>query len=54
MTVAELLGRLSSLELAEWQAYFSLGADEELERGLAAKATSGLRQRLAARRAGRG
>jgi hypothetical protein len=31
MTVAELLERTTSLELSEWYAYFSIGADKAVQ-----------------------
>lgn len=40
MTVAELLGRISSRELSEWQAYFILEAEEASQ--VAAEAQAGL------------
>lgn len=40
MTVAELLGRISSAELAEWMALYKLEYDESLERGLEQRAVA--------------
>ena len=38
MTVAELLSRISSAELGEWQAYFALAAEEAGREALARRA----------------
>ncbi len=41
MTVGELLARASSKELAEWQCYFRLEAEERRKAELRARAGSG-------------
>lgn len=46
MTVADMLGRISSRELSEWIAYLELEAEDEAGQALAFKAE----QNLAARR----
>jgi hypothetical protein len=42
MTVAELLGRISGVELAEWDAYFRLEAEDRARSDLDARATARL------------
>lgn len=50
MTVAELEGRLSSRELAEWHAYFDLGADDMVMADLKREALGRLEQRTRRKR----
>jgi hypothetical protein len=50
MTVAELLERTSSRELAEWAAYYHLGADDAVIRGLEQRAIARLEARTSKRR----
>lgn len=45
MTVGELLARISSRELTEWQAYFILEAEEREHRNMVASAESGAERR---------
>lgn len=47
MTVADLLGRMSARELAAWQAFVRLEAEEARRAELAAKAETGVRARRA-------
>lgn len=50
MTVAELLARASSRELAEWRAYCALEEEAARRAQLAAKAVTGVRARRPRRR----
>ena len=43
MTVAEMLGRMSSRELAEWQAYFTVENEDALKREMEIEADRKLR-----------
>lgn len=45
MTVGELLDRISSRELSEWQAHFILSNEEMEEQQMAASAVSGAANR---------
>lgn len=45
MTVEELLSRISSRELTEWQAFFTLEAEERREREMVEDALSGAQNR---------
>ena len=45
MTVGELLDRISSRELTEWQAYFKVEAQDREERHMIASAESGAERR---------
>lgn len=45
MTVAELLSRISARELAEWEAYHALGADQAVLDELKSRAIARLEQR---------
>lgn len=45
MTVAELLARISSREISEWQAHFRLEAEEMEERKMIQSAESGAETR---------
>ena len=47
MTVAELLAKASSRELAEWMAYFRLEEEGRKQKELAARARTGVRRRKA-------
>jgi hypothetical protein len=44
MTVAELLGRMSSRELSEWIAFYSLKQKEETQRDLQHKAEQNMNE----------
>lgn len=44
MTCAELLARISSRELAEWQAYLRLEEDARKQAGLNKRAAAGLKK----------
>ncbi len=44
MTVGELLARISSAELAEWQAYLRLEEDGRKQTGLNKRAAAGLKK----------
>jgi hypothetical protein len=45
MTVGELLARVSSLELTEWQAHFTLLAEEQEKHEMVKSAESGAETR---------
>lgn len=50
MTVGELLARISSSELTEWMAVYTLEADEARERELERLTRDGINQTLASPR----